>query len=706
MQAKTDVVELVLESLSEMGVESGLSFDLIRERLETPKDSSLGDIAFPCFVLSKCMKRPPVKISEALAPTVEQLLSKYSTLEAVSAVGPYLNFKVSVEALGNIVSEVLDQKAVCGLADQGEHVMIEYSQPNTHKAFHVGHMRNVALGDALVRMYEYAGYKVTAANYIGDEGTHIAKCLWAYQKEEGLSVPDNNKGEFLGGLYRKADEMLDFFNLTKFPYPGLIVAEVLELSKHAENEKWSVVKVDTGSSQETVICGGQGFAVGDKVAYVPLGERFAGREIVEKDMKGVVSRGMMCSEKELKVSDKKEQIMLFDASVPNGSLLTEVGRIQGALADELCVADEMARRQKEVSEVLKSLEDKDSPIQALWSETRAWSLDDFKSIYDWVDCRFDHYFFESEVGDEGKKVVLDALEKGKLIKSEGTVGADLSKHKLGYLMLLKSDGTGLYATKDIALAEKKFEQFKVDRSIYVVDNSQSLHFSQVFKTLELLGYEQASKCFHLAYGLVTVPEGKMSSRKGTVIYFSKLKETLVQHLLEGQLAKHRGDWPEEELQEAARKIAVGTIKYGMLNQDNLKNIVFDIKEWTSLTGNTGPYMLYAYARTASIQRKVGEVDGSKFNASRLQHEDERVLLNELNGFDEMLKRSVEQNRPQNLCIYLYNLCRCFSRMFENCPVAKAEDEELMVTRLLLVKATGVVLKKGLGLLGISTLERM
>jgi arginyl-tRNA synthetase len=705
MQAKMKVVEAVLVALKSIDDGLVVSSDELFARLERPKDPSMGDIAFPCFSLSKALKKGPPQISAMLLDGVKQYVAESKDLQEVNAAGPYLNFFLSTESLAEIVPQITSGSLLNGLAAKDEHVMIEYSQPNTHKAFHVGHMRNVALGDSLVRMYEYAGHKVTAANYIGDEGAHIAKCLWVYQNKKNLEVPDENRGEFLGGLYREADTLLDFYNLTEYPFPGLIVAEVLDVSGHEKNEKWQVVKVNTGSATETVICGGKGFGVGDKVAYVPLGEKFAGREIVEKDMMGVISRGMMCSEKELKVSNKKEQILKFDAGAEVGIALTELGRKEGVLAADVLVADEMARRNREVSETLKQLEDKSSPIQALWSETRDWSLGDFKDIYEWLNCRFDHYFFESEVGDEGKQVVLKAHEEGKLVSSEGTIGADLSKHKLGYLMLLKSDGTGLYATKDIALAEKKFEKFDVDRSVYVVDDSQSLHFSQVFKTLELLGYEQAKKCFHLAYGLVTVPEGKMSSRKGTVIYFSALKETLIDHLLTEQLAKHRDEWSQDELLDAARKIAIATIKYGMLNQDNLKSIVFDMKEWTSLTGNTGPYLLYAYARTRSIGRKVGQV-GGEFNPSLLDHKDERILMNELNAFNDVVSKSVDLNRPQGLCIYLYGLARAFSRMFESCSVAHAENEDLKASRLRLVEATGSVLKKGLELLGISTLEKM
>lgn len=703
-----DVVKQIANLLANTIKSHDLDLDAeaIIKLIETPKDSTHGDYAFPCFSLAKQLRNAPPKIALSLLEDLVPKVNETPALEKVVAMGPYLNFFQASAAMANIITDILEGDALQPLSNNGERVMIEYSQPNTHKAFHVGHMRNVALGDSLVRLYEYGGYQVTAANYIGDEGTHIAKCLWIYQNKENLSIPEHHRGEFLGGLYREADVALDFSLLTRYPHPGLLTAEIVSFAEHPENEKWKVVQLQVGAEQYQVICGGKDYDVGSFVAYAPPGTKVAGRLVEGKDMLGVKSEGMICSEAELNLGKDRDKIYCFQGDVTSGILLTEYGRIEGALAPEIPVVDEMNSRLNQVSTVLKQLEDKSSPIQNLWKETRQWSLDDFKDIYTWIDCRFDHYFFESEVGDEGKNIVLDAYEKGLLQKSEGTIGADLSQEKLGYLMLLKSDGTGLYATKDIALAKRKFEEFKIDLSIYVVDYSQSLHFAQVFKCLEKLGYQQAEKCFHLAYGQVTLPEGKMSSRKGTVIYFSQLKNELTQHIQNEHLKKHEGLWSSQEIKDAARIIAIATIKYGMLNQDNIKNIVFDMSEWTSLSGNTGPYLLYAYARTQSIQRKVGTIDDQIFKGELLTQPEERALLTSLANFKTQVHKSIEQNKPQLICIYLYGLSRDFSRMFENCPVAKAETEALKYARLMLVKSTGLVLKQGLSLLGIQTLEQM
>lgn len=681
-----------------------LSPELIKSKLESPKDASHGDIAFPCFLLAKALKSAPPKIASDLAPELNESLKNDTSLDKVEAVGPYLNFFFSLNHLVQIIPAIISGDVCQNMPETKTRVMIEYSQPNTHKAFHVGHMRNVALGDALARMYRHCGYEVVAANYIGDEGTHIAKCLWVYLNHRDDEPPATHKGEYLGSLYRKADVLLDFKNLSKYPFPGVITAKVINITPHPQQDQWKVAIIFDGEKEQQVVCGGQGFQVDDVVAYTPVGITFSGRKVDIKNMKGTPSHGAILSEKELGIGEDKNKIKVFPKTSP-GQLLSELGRIKDVLPNEVSVEQEMQKRQLEVSEVLKQLEDKNSPLQDLWQETKSWSMEDFKEVYDWIGCHFDHYFFESEVGNEGKDMVLHAHKKGLLVESEGAIGADLKKDKLGFFLLLKSDGTGLYSTKDIALAKRKFEQFKIDKSIYVVDFSQSLHFSQVFKTLEKLGFPQAKQCFHLAYGLVTLPEGKMSTRKGTVIPFSQLRSTLTTYIQNEFLKKHEDHWSQEEINTAAKNIAVATIRYGMLNQDNLKNIVFDMKEWTSLTGNTGPYLLYAYARTRSIEREIGSHSSSE-QLQLLSSSYERELLCLLNQFKPTISRSTEQNKPQTLCIYLYDLAKTFSRMYEHCPVKKAENEELKLARLALVQATGHTLKKGLELIGISTLDRM
>jgi arginyl-tRNA synthetase len=223
-----------------------------------------------------------------------------------------------------------------------------------------------------------------------------------------------------------------------------------------------------------------------------------------------------------------------------------------------------------------------------------------------------------------------------------------------------------------------------------------------------MGYEQVKKCFHCSYAQVVTPEGKMSSRKGTVILMSALKERLLSKINSEFLDKYIGEWPDAERHEAARRIALATMRYGMLNVDNNSLVVFDMEAWTSKTGNTGPYMMYAYARTRSILRELGMENLELANAKwdLLIDETEVDVLRLINEYHAVLESACERYSPHLLCAYVYDLAKRFSRMYQNCSVLHAETAELKLARAALVCATGLVIQHGLSMLGIETVERM
>lgn len=672
--------------------------------VEIPKDPEMGDFAVPCFHFAKALRKAPAQIASHWASQLsDEIQPEFSQ---VTAAGPYLNFSVDSTFLAQKLVPAVEAGTFQKEREKTQNrYMVEFSQPNTHKAFHVGHMRNVALGEALVHALRWYGHDVIAANYIGDVGTHIAKCLWYYLNFYKGEVPSEHRGEFLGEMYTRATEMLDFSLLSRCPILHVEIVQVLGITPLADHSGKALVRFQTQDGQKQVICGGTHYAVGDYLAWAKPGSRIEGRLVGEKEIFGHLSQGMLCSERELGLSDDGMKMALFPKEAA-GMSVAEFYRVPDALAPETPVEAEILARTAAVQKVLQDLEAEEPHIHQLWQETKAWSMDEFMRIYDWVHCQFDHIFYESDVGDEGKKIVKEFYEKGVLVRSEGAIGADLSPYNLPFLLLLKSDGTGLYATKDLALARRKFEEFGIDHSIYVVDTSQSLHFQQVFKTLELMGFEQAKDCYHLAYGLVVLPDGKMSSRQGNIILFSQLKSQLTQEITQSFLEKYRGEWSDQEIEASAHAIALATIKYGMLNQDSNKNIVFDWAEWTAKSGNTGPYMMYAYARTRSILREAGFSPEKPFNASLLTHPCEKQVMLAMLQFPSVVQRVALEYKPNLLCPYLFNLAKEFSRMYDSCPVLKASSEELKWTRTHLVQAVGLILKQGLALLGIQTLERM
>jgi arginyl-tRNA synthetase len=705
MIKRIKIAQTISEALKKL-FDYKLSAEDSKELFELPKSSKLGDLAFPCFTLAKDLRAAPQQIALKLAQHLNSMQApeRAAFIKEVRAEGPYLNFFFDLGVIAkDIVPQILDGTLTLPEQKKSTRRMIEYSQPNTHKAFHVGHLRNATLGDTLTRLSEWCGYSTVPVNYIGDEGTHVAKCLWYFKKHFKGEVPNSNRGEFLGELYTKATLMLDLSSYTAAPFPGVTVAKVLTLTAHPSESEWMVVALETSQGHKQVVTGSLGLEVGELVAWAKPGAKVATRNVTALEKKGVQSEGMICSFEELGLSESKDLLKLDGRDV--GDELAEVFRFSDTgLAGGILTQLELW--QAEVGEVLSSIENKEPQAFQFWQTTREWSLQEFYSIYQWINCRFDHYFFESEFAESGKELVRDYQKKGLFRESEGAVGADLSDFNLGFCILIKRDGNANYATRDLALARKKFEDFGIDTSIYVVDAAQSFHFNQVFKCLELMGYEQAKNCHHLSYGQVVLPDGKMSSRKGNVILFSDLKNRLLEKINNDFLDKYKMEWPLQEIQEAGKEIAVATMRYGMLNQDNNSNIIFDLNAWTEKSGNTGPYLLYAYARISSIMREVDVSNLSGADYALLNHETEEEVLRHLMSYRDVVKSAADNYSPLFLCVYLYELAKRFSRMYGKCSVVNAESSELRLARAGLVKSVGEVLKHGLSLLGIGVLKRM
>ncbi len=289
--------------------------------------------------------------------------------------------------------------------------------------------------------------------------------------------------------------------------------------------------------------------------------------------------------------------------------------------------------------------------------------------------------------------------------SDGAVGVDLNDENLGFVNLRKSDGNTLYATKDLALAEKKFRDFKVDRSIYVVGAEQNHHFKQVFRVLELMGFENAKKCLHCSYGLVVLPEGKMSSRAGTAIPFRTLRNSL-DAALRRVMEKNSGVWTEGEMTEAVRRLSVGAIRYGMLASEPPREITYEEDRWLAFEGHTGPYLFYSYSRALAVLRKVASEEAESHDPTYLKDPSELELVRFIYDFNSVVYESGEQLKPSLLCHHLFYMCKSFNRLYSELSILKEENILVKRERLALVSAFAKVLTKGLELLGMEPPERM
>jgi len=361
--------------------------------------------------------------------------------------------------------------------------------------------------------------------------------------------------------------------------------------------------------------------------------------------------------------------------------------------------------QKELLELLNRLEKKSPLTTALWRKLNKWAEKGFEETYLTLDVTFDKVYHESEIYEKGKKVILKGFKKGIFKKDKnGAVIADLEKYGLPNKVLLRADGSAIYITQDIYLAISKFEGYKLEKSIYCVGNEQNLYLKQLFKILELLGYSWVKNCYHLSHGMVFLPEGKMKSREGKVVeaddLISKLKTLACREILE-----RNPNIQKTQLSKKSLEIALGALKYYLLQVEPSKNVYFEPQKSVSFIGKTGPYIQYAYARICSILKKVGRLSFSNIDYSCLNSKEERELVILLAKFPLVVKKSALNYNPAFLAQYLYDLAEKFNLFYEKFPVLKT-SKEIKKARLFLISCVKIVINKGLRLLGITTLEKM
>ena len=545
------------------------------ELLEVPPNPELGDYSFPCFKLASERGKKPNEVAQEIVKQIK--ISRSDLVKEVKHFGPYVNFYLDDSRISKqILSQIYKKKNKYGAGNsKKDKIMIEFSQPNTHKAFHIGHLRGTVLGDSIVKLLKFSGNNVVSATYINDVGSHVAKTIWALKKYHQFSKPKGNPGEWLGQVYTES---------------------VKALEGHEEFHE-------------------------------------------------------------------------------------------------------------EVSDILLKLEEKkDKKLQTLWNVTRNWSLNEFKEIYKTLGIKFDVWFYESKIKSKGKKLAKGLVKKNVARKDQGALIVDLSEYDLGVLVILKTDGTGLYATSDLALAEEKFKKRKIDKSIYVTATEQSHYFKQLFKTLQLAGFRQADKCEHVAYELVMLSSGRMSSREGDIITFRELFEKVKANAVQ-EVASRNPKISTSSANKAGEKISLAALKYGMLKQAPNKTITFDPKQALEFQGDTGPYLLYSLLRAEKILQKVRIKPITDVDYNILSHEKEIKLIKKLGEFGDVIEKANEQLAPYLIATYAYELTKDFNEFYEVCPVKQASMPHKKA-RVLLVWAFTQTLKNAFNLLNIQTTKVM
>ena len=525
------------------------------------------------------------KRAQEIAELVAEKIRLPEGFTRAEAVRGYLNIYFDTNGFTKkVIGTVFNEGADFGrLPETGKKILVEFSQPNTHKAFHVGHLRNMILGGAVCNILDWAGNDVIRANYIGDIGLHVIKWLWNYIKHHQGEEPDAEAVKWLGKIYAEA-------------------------AKYYEEDP-----------------------------------------AVEPEVRDLFGRWH------------------------NG----------------------------------------DEELAELWKKTRQWSMDAFLALYDQIGIQFDHIYYESEVEHSGIDLVEELIEKGiaRDERPEDSVIVPLDEilgfeEKYRVLVVLRSDGTSLYSTKDLALAIKKFEDFNPDQSVYIIDVRQSLYLQQVFKTLELMGHkEMAERCYHLPYEVVNLPGNvTMSSREGTVVLLEDLIKEATDRAFDVVTQKNP-ELPESTRKEIAAAVAMGSIKYTMVSKDNKKIVTFDWEKALDFNGQAAPYIQYAYVRAGSILRKAGEEVPVIPTTVPVLQPAEIQLIELMTKVPAMIKKSADEMQPMHIASLTYDMAKGFNDFYNQCPVLKVEGDE-RAFRLNLVKAARQTIENCLAVLGIIAPEAM
>ena len=612
-----------LQSLVSAGLQA--KFDEVAEPdsivVNQTKKEFEGDYTIVLFPFVKKLKKSPKDIGDILLAHLKE--SSPYVVDG-SLVSGFLNVTVSDQAWKDQLSLLTDNPKFGESPDNGKTFMIEFSSPNTNKPLHLGHIRNILLGDACANIYKAMGYKVIITQIINDRGIAVCKSMYAWQKFGDNKSPSdtNTKGDhFVGGFYVKYNQIL---------------AE--------EYAAWQ-------STDE------------------------AGKVYAEKGKEG----------------DSKEDFF----NKYKNQYFNDYSKV-GA----------------ETKEMLLKWEAGEEETVALWKKLNNWVYEGFDKTYASLGVDFTKNYYESDTYLLGRKSVESHLEKGLFYKNpDGSIWVDLEDIGMDKKILLRSDGTSLYMTQDIGTANMRYEDFKPEKVVYVVGNEQDYHFKVLFEILKRMGEPYADGLYHLSYGMVELPSGKMKSREGKVVDADDLVLEVIAEAEASAKESDResgrlGGLSQDDQKEIFRRVGMGALKYQMIRVNPRKGMIFDPKDSVDMHGVTGPYIQNGYVRIQSILRKLDEENISNDFSDYSLFDDEKELLILMSNYPHVVKESADSYDPSLIANYSYNLAKAFHRFYNERSIIKAESEMAKAFRKALITEVAKVLEKSMGLLGIEMPERM
>jgi len=576
---KEQIRKIILEAIDNLWKDHSLKAEEIEINAAPEK---FGDYSTNVAMkLARIVKKNPMKIAEMIKKDISNISATQSQIEKIEVVKPgFINFYFSGEVYKNTIKNIQDQQDNYGFSDfgKGKKVMVEFGQPNTHKAITVGHLKSAISGLSVVNLFEALGYEVIKANFFGDIGMHVAKSTW-----------------------------------------GMMQAEL-----PADFEEWDNLE--------------KMLFVND--AYVSASNAFKDDEQVEKEIR-----------------DVNKQIY---------------SKQEGGVYD-------------------------------WYQKIRDWSIEHQNAVFAELGIEYDRQYPESEIYKEALEIV-NRHKEDIFEESEGAIIYRGENEGLNNWVFQTSEGNPTYSAKDLALANKKFEEYDLDLGIVTTSVEQSDYFKAIIKVLGKINKKLEGKYKHVPFGWLLMGGKKTSSRMGkTIKCVDVLKEA--RELAEEKISVDK-EYSLEQKQEIIEKVALGGLKFLILSHEFHKDINYDPDEFIKLNGFSGPFIMYSKVRINSIVKKVGEVDLSDLSDLEFKSSQEKQLASALAVYEDVVLRAGTEIAPHIVCNYLYELASKFNSFYENCPIKDAESEVQKKSRLMLAISTGQILKNGLQLLGIDSLEQM
>lgn len=615
----------------------GLVIEENEIQIQATRKDVKGDFTIVVFPFVKKWKCSPKEAGEKIAGLLMNYLPEVASYEVV---GGFLNLTLTNAYWIKVLNAMTEGDENASTSDSPL-VMVEFASPNTNKPLHLGHLRNIFLGDAVSRILEADGNQVIKTQVINDRGIHICKSMLAWEKFSPINAkgeretPQNTgmKGDKLAGKY-------------------YVVFDV-EWNRQATAllEEW-----------------GKGSDAGLSDAY----QQFLELEKAAQGKDEKATHALAVKQKE--IAKNQSEIL------------------------------------REAKEMLVKWEARDPQVYLLWSTMNGWVYEGFDATYRRMGVSFDKNYYESDTYVLGKDVVMDGLKKGIFYqKDDGSVWIDLTNEGLDEKLVLRSDGTSVYMTQDIGTALDRFKDYPdLSGIVYTVGNEQDYHFKVLFLILQKLGYAWAKQCFHLSYGMVDLPSGKMKSREGTVVDADDIMAEVVDKATE--MTKERGHLEGlslEQRKELFEMIGLGGLKYFLLKVDPKKRMLFNPEESIDLNGHTGPFIQYVHARIQSLLRKSGmDLTDYELDESISLVEQEIQLIQLLSSYRQVIHEAAVNYSPAVVANFAYELGKSYNHFYQTISILNEENVPKKVVRLVLSARVAETIRHSMFILGIQVPDRM